>query len=97
MDSFRLSVFSLANVNVDNSNDVVLLNSSYDSAGAAQVYTIVDCVYSIVFLLFVVFWRYKVQSVASAIDEEVTSTADYSVRVQCPLIIVALIAVFTSM
>ncbi len=52
----------------------------YGPKSAGQLLAWSDFVYSVVFLVFVVYWRVRVTNVIASIDADVTSMSDYSVR-----------------
>ncbi len=74
-----MSLFSLSNVNFDGSRNVTIMGKVYGPQAAAQLLSLADAAYSIVFLLFIVYWGRRVRGVADNIDEDVISMSDYSV------------------
>ncbi len=45
----------------------------------SYVITYCDLAYSLMFLLFIWYWGFKLDRIVEAVDEEVTMTSDYSV------------------
>ena len=86
LDPLKLSLFSLANVNVDGTRNITIMDKVYTPIQAAQLLSLSDFAYSVVFLVFVVFWRFRVRNVVDSIDEDVTSMTDYSVRADVPAV-----------
>ncbi len=80
LDPMKISLLSLANVNVDGTRNVTIMNKTYDAQAAGQLLSFSDFAASLVFLVFVFFWRARVNIVVEAIDADVVSMSDYSVR-----------------
>jgi hypothetical protein len=76
IDPLKLNVWSLANVNPVN---VTALGRVWEASKASTLITLCDLGYSVLFLLFNVFWVRKVTAVVDEVEEGHVTASDYAV------------------
>lgn len=81
VDPFKLNVWSLGNVNVDR-NITLADGRVVTPSSASYLIALCDVSYSLLFLLFIFFWRYKVRAVSVAVKDDFVRLSDYSVMVK---------------
>ena len=80
VDPLKLNIWSLGNVNTGNTT---LGPKTYSAEQAAFIISMSDLAYSILFLGFIFFWKFKTRAVSEAVNDDVLQLSDYSVRCRC--------------
>jgi hypothetical protein len=79
VDPLRLNIWSIGNVNTGNST---VFGRVVTAAQAGVIIGWSDFAYSVLFLLFILFWKRRMVAVTEAVNDDVIQLSDYSVMVK---------------
>ena len=83
VDPVQLNLWTLGNVNQTRS---LFFGVVLTAKQASLVISMCDVGYSLLFLVFIAFWKRRIASVVADIDEGHVTPSDYTVRAPCHLL-----------